>query len=356
MPRVTDIDEWVSPLAAHDWPTEPAPPPTSDPVMSTGDQREKLGWPHLKNLKKALNLGNGYFSYNVYYNWYKEITEPLGEKHDNGIDITMMRVKEGPVGLQQTCQVADCRRWSQQSDLQDFITMLKSHAFERSTTTYLLVQDMTLAMLDFLYVELRISPAFIAAHCFGHPNAQKEGISTFLVSKMQLYEQLSAPEIREKEIKPELSQYEFSAFCSKRMIWQNDTSGFHLDWKQLAMQTDTAARTEISAMRATRFYLVDSWIAMSNKIGLSTSRESNVSETSDRYNNKWREEVTIGNRIYRPHQTIFTDPRGNVESADERASWISTECYGHKIGKRDLIPLGTEQPLLKRSGESHRLV
>ncbi|KAK6350260.1 hypothetical protein TWF696_006495 [Orbilia brochopaga] len=345
--QTTDL---VSPPAAQGLPTEPTVPPTAnsgtdaqnpdtpatiqiEPIHENNaeNKTKEPTWPHLENLKQA--LGQPYFSFPR--DFYGEIARSFNERHDKGVDVVMVRIKEGSALTegsavsQRTCHVENRRHWSQESDFQDFIAMLKLKPPEQSTTNYLLVQDMTLAMLNFLYAELRISPAFIASHCYGDLNTLKDGIHSFLACHSGICRQASHPESSKKVFQPEVSQYDFGTFCSKRSLQRNDTAGFHLDWKELVIQTDIEARMEILAMNATYPQLASNWIAMSNKTGFNTVNGSNVIEEPDRLDQKT--EVTIGTRIYRPHQTVFGSYEKTIEGADERASWISTECYGHKI-------------------------
>ncbi|KAJ6262022.1 hypothetical protein Dda_2824 [Drechslerella dactyloides] len=333
----TTETKWISPLAAHGWPPGPATPPPADPGTGdtadsgTGDKAEdkakKPAWPHLKNLRKEMSKYNPYFSNS---NFYGQLTESFGEDHDRKVDIVMVRIKEASAEQQQPCQIEDRQRWSKESDCQDFITTLRSHRPEQSTITYLLVQDITLAMLNFLYAELRIPPAFVASHLFGTLNAQKEGIFDFMTFNDSLRWSFHQSESGAQDIQPEISQHNFSTFCSKRDLQQDDSAGFHFDWKQLAMQSEYNASHEILALKAAcDLNLAHSWVAMSNKNHFEIIGKSNILESSVFAGDVT--EITLSNRIHRPHQTLFTTRGLSVESADERASWTSTECYGHKI-------------------------
>ncbi|KAK6533349.1 hypothetical protein TWF694_002299 [Orbilia ellipsospora] len=246
------------------------------------------------------------------------LTKSLGQKSDEMVDITMLRVNQDPTitpGTSNTkCKIQSREHWTQKTQCQGFLKNLTKIVPTNDTTVFLLVQDMSLAMLNFLYGELHVPISFILSHVKGIQGSHRDELPKLFFSHPPLPYDIELPEGGV----PEILEYSFTALGSKRKVEIDDSSRFNLDWRHMAWQSDALSAKERTAiLRREREDLVEIW-----QEGLGDDWKKG--RTDDSYD-------TVKRRIYRPHQLVLENKDAQLRSVQERVSWISIEYLGHNI-------------------------
>ncbi|KAF3942016.1 hypothetical protein ABW19_dt0208482 [Dactylella cylindrospora] len=276
-------------------------------------------WPHLERLRTEQSQASpdpNRVQDDGPFGFITQIIKGSGfEALNDKIDITMIQLSETSAGGGDISYVG-CTHWEQEGDLDGFLHQLESGAFGNNTTIILLVQGMSLAMLNFLSGELSLPPAFILSYCLG----------SYGPSEVEILEVLKAhydPDVRRSWPGCKLSRefrYSFETLCSKRQISSPKKPWFNFDWRFLVPTFEGGPQDGTTALQR---------ISASNSVLTEPQRFHLAREQSHAAS------AEISAQAHRPMQVIFEVkeyPKGSkssIESVEERVSWTSANFDGH---------------------------
>ncbi|EPS38043.1 hypothetical protein H072_8202 [Dactylellina haptotyla CBS 200.50] len=250
---------------------------------------------------------------------FETITHSLGNTVDTLFDIQVIRVGEQSTDDQTILSLQSRNRWRNEADCHDFLESLKSSPPKSTQKIFLLVEDMSLAMLNFLYGELQVPASTIMSHV---QDISGSDINSLMELFMPSNNKSSHPTAEGTDseslhlddmIISDMGEYGFDFLGAKRKIDIHDTSRFTLDWRYMVWRSAESQSIEDSAILA---------------------RQQALGSTVSSWGSSFHEDVfKLGTWIHRSHQIIFKRRWQGIqlESMQERASWIPIEYHGHAI-------------------------
>ncbi|KAK6351897.1 hypothetical protein TWF718_005040 [Orbilia javanica] len=291
------------------------------PLPETEKDTTEPPWPHLETLRererlvKPTRLLFNNLSEDVDEGILGDITKKFGGQKDQKIDITVVQIKERPGGTD-NCFIETQQHLSDETDCQNFLENLNSSPPDDNTKILLLVQDMSLAMINFLYGELHVPISTIISHVQGLQGSAEHILPRIFRApyNASLYERLPDPD--KTSVLSDILDYSLDSVAWKRRFIIENTSRFSLDWRSMMWQSKYLYDVEMSSLRKH---------SDSEKDFLVNWRMEDIVSPENPYD--------IGPMIYRPHQTISSEREREylLRSGEERASWVSTKFGRHKI-------------------------